>query len=75
MATIRVKVRPNARTPLLAQADDGTWIAHVKAAPVDGKANDELVALVAKHFGRRKAQVSVKHGAGARNKVITIDED
>ena len=74
MATIRVKVRPNARASLLAQQGDGTWVAHVKAAPVDGKANDELVALVAKHFGRRKAQVSVKHGAGARMKLISIDE-
>ena len=45
MATIRVKVRPNARASRLAQADDGSWVADVKAAPVDGKANDELVAL------------------------------
>jgi len=75
MATIRVKVRPNARASRLAQADDGSWVADVKAAPVDGKANDELVALVARHFARRKAQVSVKHGAGARTKLVTIDDD
>ena len=58
---------------LLAGAD-GTWLAQLKSPPVDGKANAELIALVAKHFGLRKAQVSIKSGAGARMKLIVIDD-
>jgi uncharacterized protein YggU (UPF0235/DUF167 family) len=48
---LTIKVKPNARNSGLAQAADGTWSAQLKSPPVDGKANAELVALVAKHFG------------------------
>jgi uncharacterized protein (TIGR00251 family) len=44
----------------------------VKAPPVDGKANEALIALVAGHFGVRKAQVSIKSGASSRLKLVSI---
>ncbi len=71
-AMIDVKVRPNAGRSLLTQAEDGSWLAQLKAAPVDGKANQELIALVARHFGCAKAAVSIKSGAGARHKRLCI---
>jgi len=40
---------------------------------VDGKANAELVALVAKQFGCSKAAVSIKSGAGGRMKLVRVD--
>lgn len=53
---------------------DGTWIARVKAPPVDGKANAELAVLVAKQFGVRKAQVSIRSGVSGRMKLVQIEE-
>jgi uncharacterized protein (TIGR00251 family) len=53
---------------------DGTWLARVKAAPVDGKANDELIALIAQRFGLRKVQVSIRSGAAGRAKCVRIDD-
>jgi uncharacterized protein YggU (UPF0235/DUF167 family) len=47
---LRVKVKPNARVSSLVQKPDGTWLARLKSPPVDGKANQELVELVAEHF-------------------------
>lgn len=70
---ITIRVKPNARVSLLARADDGTWLAQVKAQPVDGKANDELLALVAGHFGCRKSAVSLKSGGSARTKRVRIE--
>ena len=35
----------------LEDAGDGTWLARIKSAPVDGNANAELIGLIAKHFG------------------------
>lgn len=72
MKTLRVKVKPNARVSELEEQSDGTWLARVKAPPVDGKANEELVALIAKHFGVRRNQVSIKSGAGGRLKLVQI---
>jgi uncharacterized protein len=70
---IQVKVKPNSRTPLFEQRDDGTWLAQLKSPPIDGKANEELIALVAKHFECAKAAVSIKSGAAGRMKLIRID--
>lgn len=74
MKTMRVSVKPNSGTCSLEELGDGTWLARVKAPPVDGKANQELVALVARHLGLRKARVSLKHGASGRVKLLAIDD-
>jgi len=73
MKTIRVKVKPGSRVSGLEQSPDGTWLARVKAPPVDGKANAELATLVAKHFGVQRAQVSIKSGASGRMKLVQIE--
>jgi uncharacterized protein YggU (UPF0235/DUF167 family) len=39
---------------------------------VDGKANAELVALIAEHFGVRKAAVVIKSGASGRMKLVQV---
>jgi uncharacterized protein (TIGR00251 family) len=74
MKTIRIKVKPNSRVASLEGLPDGTWRARVKAPPVDGKANDELLRLVADHFGLRRAQVSVKSGTSGRLKLVQLDD-
>ena len=73
MRTLSLKVKPGARVDELVEQDDGTWLARVKAQPVDGKANSAVIALVAAHFGVRKAQVIIKSGASGRLKLVQID--
>ena len=75
MATIhlQIKVKPNARVSSLVQMPDDTWQAKLKSPPVDGRANEELVALVAKHFNCRKAAVTIKAGASGRSKLVTVE--
>jgi uncharacterized protein len=70
---LRVKVKPNSRRSLLTQRPDGTWLAEVKAPPVDGRANDELVALIATHLKCRKANVAIRSGASGRIKLVEVD--
>ena len=71
---LQVKVKPNARASLLAAQDDGTWLAQIKAPPVDGQANAALIALIAKHFGVRRVQVRIKTGSSSRMKLVQIDD-
>lgn len=73
--TIQIKVKPNSRASLLEQKEDGTWVAQIKSPPVDGKANEELIALVAKHFKCAKSDVRIKSGTSSRLKLIEIRED
>jgi len=69
---LEIKVKPNARASLLTQMEDGSWLAQLKAAPVEGKANQELTTLVAKQFGCAKAAVTIKSGASGRLKRVRI---
>lgn len=70
---LQVRVKPRAKVSELSQSADGTWIARLKAPPVDGKANEELVGLVAEAFRCRKTAVTIKSGAAGRTKLITVE--
>jgi len=74
MRTLRLKVKPGARVDELAEQADGSWLARVKAQPVDGKANAAVIALIAAHFRVRKAQVAIRSGASGRLKLVQIDD-
>jgi len=74
MRTLKVKVKPGSRDESLTEQADGTWLARVKAPPVDGKANAALIVLIAAHFGLRKAQVTIKSGASGRLKLVQLGE-
>jgi uncharacterized protein len=74
MKVLAIKVKPNARANALTQQDDGSWLAQIAAPPVDGQANDALIALIAKHFGIRRVQVRIKSGASARMKRVQIED-
>ena len=73
MKTIQIKVKPNSRVRKLEELSDGTWLARIKSPPIDGKANKELVALIAEHFGLRKTKVSIKSGASRRMKLVWLE--
>jgi uncharacterized protein YggU (UPF0235/DUF167 family) len=71
---LQVKVKPNARASRLEQLADGSWSAQLRAAPVDGAANQELIALVATQFGVAKSKVAIRGGASARTKWISVGD-
>lgn len=71
---IRVKVKANARRSSLVQLSDGSWVAEVRAPAIEGKANKELIVLVASHFDRVKAAVSIKSGSSGRMKLVSIED-
>lgn len=70
--TLRVRAKPNSREASLEEGPDGVWIARLKSPPVDGKANAELVRLVAARFKVPRCRVSIAGGAGARLKLVRI---
>lgn len=73
--TLQVKVKPNAKSSVLEELPDKSgWTAKLKSPPVNGRANAELIALVAGHFGCPKAAVSIKAGTTGRLKLVRITE-
>ncbi|MEF9977434.1 MAG: DUF167 domain-containing protein [Thermomonas sp.] len=74
MPILLVKAKPNARASTLTLQDDGTWLAQLKSPPVDGKANAELIGLVAKQFGCTKSSVGIRTGAGSKLKRVEVPD-
>ena len=74
MRTLQLKVKPNARVQSLVEGDDGIWLASLKSPPVDGKANAELIELVARAFGCAKSSIAIKTGAGSKLKRVVVPD-
>ncbi len=70
--TLRVRVKPRSRDERLTLAADGTLIARVQPPPVDGRANQAVVALLANALRVPKGDVAIAGGAGSRLKRISI---
>lgn len=69
---LQIRVKPRSGESSLTKGADGVWTARLKSPPVDGKANAELIALVAERFGCARSRVSIKSGAGGRLKLVEI---
>lgn len=72
---IRVKVQPKSReSGIVGKMDDGTIKIRVKAVPEKGKANKEVVEILAKEYGVSKSDVEIVGGAVDQIKLIKINE-
>ena len=77
MTQLVVRVTPNARKSELAgwgMDEKGRSVLLMKlgAPPVDGKANAELVAFLAKTLGCAKSEVTLVRGEGSRQKTVEL---
>jgi uncharacterized protein YggU (UPF0235/DUF167 family) len=69
---VAVRVKPNSRQPRLEQAPSGGLVAYLKSPPIEGRANDELLARLAQHFGVPKSRLRLRSGAASRTKLVEI---
>jgi uncharacterized protein (TIGR00251 family) len=69
----QVKVKPNSKQQRIEESEDGIITVHLKSPPVDGKANKELIELLAKKFNVSKSQIKIKAGLSSKNKLVEID--
>jgi len=52
---------------------DGTLKVRLRSPPVEGAANEELIAILAKAFGLPRRAVTIAAGAHARTKRVMLD--
>ncbi len=69
---VRVRVKPNARQARIEAAPDGSLIAWLKSPPVEGRANAELIELLAQRFGTPRSRVRIRAGRTGRSKLVEI---
>jgi uncharacterized protein (TIGR00251 family) len=70
--SLKVRVKPRSAKSRVLGERAGELEVAVAAPPVDGAANDELVAVLAEHFSVPKRDVTIVPGASGRSKIVRI---
>ena len=68
---LRVRVAPGARAAAVGRHGSG-WKLRVAAPPVDGKANEAVLRLLAETLAVPPARVALVSGHGGRDKVVEL---
>jgi uncharacterized protein len=70
---LEVRLTPRAGRDEIGPRRDGVLQVRVKAPPVDGKANEALLRLIAKRAGVPKSRVTIVRGERSRRKLLAIE--
>lgn len=71
-ATLSVRIQPRASKNGISRMEDGSLKIRLTAPPVDGAANEALVAFLSDTLSVSKSQVEIVSGHTGRQKVIRI---
>jgi uncharacterized protein (TIGR00251 family) len=71
-ALLRLAVVPNAKRTTVDGLHDGALRVRLAAPPIEGRANEALVAWLAKSMGVPRRAIELVHGASGRRKVVAI---
>jgi len=72
-ATIDIRVIPRASHTRVDGERAGAILIRLAAPPVDGAANDALVAFLAEQLDLPRRNIAIVSGATSRNKRVSID--
>jgi uncharacterized protein (TIGR00251 family) len=76
---INIRVTPNAsqnKIKIETYADGSVlYRVYVTTIPEDGKANKEVIKLLAKHFGLSKSSFTIVRGETTKDKIIDVLND
>lgn len=72
MRRYQVKVIPRSSSNQVHEMKPGALKVKLTAPPVEGKANELLIKVLAEHFDVRRSQVRIAAGASARHKIVEI---
>ena len=67
---INDRVIPRAKLNRVEVQPDGTVRVHTTTAPTDGKATNDVIKMLAEHYGVPKTSIKLIRGATSRDKVF-----
>jgi uncharacterized protein (TIGR00251 family) len=70
---VRVRVQPRARTNEIAGEREGILLVRVSAPPVEGRANEAVLRLIARSLRIARGRVSILRGEGSREKTVRVE--
>jgi hypothetical protein len=70
--TLSVRVHPGAKKDAVTGTHADAIKIALTAPPIDGRANDALIAFIAEQLGLPRARIALLSGASSRSKVLHI---
>lgn len=67
-----IKVKTNSKKISVDKIDGQHYIVRVTASPVDGKANEAVIRVLAEFFDIAPSTITIVKGLAAREKIVTI---
>lgn len=67
-----LKVNANARHNVVEKIDDGDYLVHTTALPVDSRLNEKVIELLSDYFGIALARMRIIKGFSSHNKIIEV---
>ena len=69
---LTVKVQTRAAKPGVEKTGEREYKVSVKAAPTQGKANAEVIGILAQHLGIARSQLKIVRGETSRHKLVAV---
>lgn len=70
---LKVRVIPKSSMTLVEPQLDGSLKVKLTAVPQKGKANAQLVEVIAKHYNIKKSKVHILKGATSKDKLVEVE--
>jgi len=51
---------------------DGSLVVYVSTPPIEGRANERLVEVLAEHFGRPRRDIVIVSGLRGKRKIVEV---
>ncbi|MEJ7554170.1 MAG: DUF167 domain-containing protein [Aquificaceae bacterium] len=72
---LKVRAKPKSKVEYVKELEKDLYEVAVKEPPEDGRANERIIELLAKHFGVSKSKVQLLRGSTSRLKVFEVIKD
>jgi len=72
---LTVKVQPRSSSPGVEKTGDKDFKVRVKAAPDKGRANAEVIELLAEYFHVPRSCLTIARGHASRNKIVAVESE
>ena len=69
---LKIRLIPRSSREVIVGREGDVYRVKVTVPPVEGKANEALISLLAKRLGRPKGEIVIKAGKNSRSKVVRV---
>lgn len=69
---LTVRIKPNAKESRVISKTAVEWLVAVHAPPVEGKANEELISILAEELDVPKSLIRIIRGTTAKKKIVEL---